>query len=276
MKERHNIYRFVISCLLWMVLFTFRLQAGTELSDANSLAIEWRMTNDLNDLRSLMSEIRLASQRRLNTFTNQLARMKVKTDVYCQAQQEYIAMDDSLMNLMATYYEVWQMADDSVRNQQIRLQAQVTYEQSERFILRQDTALQRYQEQAKLYSKSSHTANQLEAVKGQELLLWNDIESRFSAAREAVETNTTLKKKLEKLETVYLRQKALSNEIQSIEYKSPLERAKDYLLSIAAIGIILMFLNVVVSKIQVYKQVRKNAKKMKEMMRNTNGDYPQI
>jgi hypothetical protein len=31
-----------------------------------------------------------------------------------------------------------------------------------------------------------------------------------------------------------------------------------------------------VTKIQVYKQVRDNAKKVQEMMRKNNGDYPQI
>jgi len=72
------------------------------------------MSCDLDEVSNLMGEIRFAPLKRLDGLAGQLNRMKVKADIYCQAQQEYIAMDDSLMNLMATYYEVWQQADDSV------------------------------------------------------------------------------------------------------------------------------------------------------------------
>jgi hypothetical protein len=264
---------------LWVALcITLAMPSLLQASPLESSlqAIAWKMSCDLDEVSNLMGEIRFAPLKRLDGLAGQLNRMKVKADIYCQAQQEYIAMDDSLMNLMATYYEVWQQADDSVSHQKIRLQAQADYEKAERFILKQDTALQRFHKQAAMYAKLPQTAAQLENVKGQELLLMTDIESRFAIARDAVEKNPSLKRKLTKLEQAYLKQKALSDETQAMAYKSPIEQAKDYLLSLAAVGIILMFVNMVASKIQLYKQTRDSAKKMEEALRKANGDYPQI
>ena len=47
-------------------------------------------------------------------------------------------------------------------------------------------------------------------------------------------------------------------------------------MGIAAVGIILMLFNMVVSKIQGYKKMRENAKQMEEMLRKSKDDYPKI
>ena len=68
----------------------------------------------------------------------------------------------------------------------------------------------------------------------------------------------------------------LSEKIQALEYKPLLERIKDYLYSLAAVAMILLFLNMVQAKIKALKQARENAKKLREMMNNEESDYPTI
>ena len=70
--------------------------------------------------------------------------------------------------------------------------------------------------------------------------------------------------------------KNTSEKIQLSVYQPFIQRVKDELISIAAIGVILMFINTIVTKIQEYKQIRESKKKMEEMMRKAKNVYPKI
>ena len=67
-----------------------------------------------------------------------------------------------------------------------------------------------------------------------------------------------------------------SEKIQKAEYKPFMERIKDYLMSFAAVAIILMFFNMIQAKIQAYKQMRKSAEEYKKMLQGGDDEYPSI
>ena len=60
-------------------------------------------------------------------------------------------------------------------------------------------------------------------------------------------------------------------------YKPLLQRLNDYLLGLAAVAMLLMFINMVQAKIKAARQVRKNMKQYQDAM-NLNGkdDYPTL
>ena len=55
-----------------------------------------------------------------------------------------------------------------------------------------------------------------------------------------------------------------------------MERIKDYLYSFAAVAILLMFVNMIYSKIQAYKQMRKSAEEYKKMLQRNENEFPTI
>ena len=78
------------------------------------------------------------------------------------------------------------------------------------------------------------------------------------------------------IEEKYIELKNISEKIQALEYKPWLQRIKDYLYSLAAVAMILLFLNMLQAKLKALKQARENAKKLREMMDKDNNDYPTI
>lgn len=238
--------------------------------------VVWKLNSDMDIIDEMMEETPMASEKRLTFLGGEVARMKVKGDIYCQAKQELIATDESVMDLAARYFEQLQQATDSIAHQQTRLQALSNFDKANKFIFAQDSAYKRMRKEADKLSLTQYTAEQLEQLKGRELLISSDMDNYYAAAKEAAQGNPSLKKRFSKLEEHYIKLKKQSGDIQAAEYKPLITRIKDYLIGFAAIGVILMFVNMLVTKIQVYKQVRDNAKKVQEMMRKNNGDYPQI
>ena len=85
-----------------------------------------------------------------------------------------------------------------------------------------------------------------------------------------------LHQRMAEIEQRYIALKANSEKIQSAEYKPLIQRAKDYLLGLAAVAILLMFINMLSSKVQSFMKARESMKKMKEMMNDGNNFYPTI
>jgi hypothetical protein len=60
-----------------------------------------------------------------------------------------------------------------------------------------------------------------------------------------------------------------------MEYKPFIQRIKDYLLGLAAVAILMMFVNLLSQKLKQLKAAREQAKKMKESMMGQK-EYPTI
>lgn len=265
-------------CRLW----SYELEADTLSMDgmvdteAEIQSIGGILRGYVEEVEKLSLQVGVVPEKKLKQIESNLSKLNAKHSIYCQAQQLYIAMDDSLMNLVAQYQEIGQIVSDSIQRQQQRFQWLEDFDQAEHFIFAQDSAYQHLLKQSVLLSQIEKTAPALEKLKGKEQLLFADIDAYFQKAKVASESTLALKKRQILLEGKYIELKNSSEKIQAAEYKPLLERIKDKLMGIAAVGIILMFFNMVISKIQGYKKMRENAKKMAEILRKSNDDYPKI
>ena len=80
------------------------------------------------------------------------------------------------------------------------------------------------------------------------------------------------------LEEQFVVMKSVSEKVQALEYKPLFQRVKDYIMGLAAVSIILLFISMMISKYKAYKSKLDNLKKMNEMM-NKQGkgtQYPTI
>ena len=68
-----------------------------------------------------------------------------------------------------------------------------------------------------------------------------------------------------------------SDTIQKMTYKPLIQRIKDYLLGLAAVAVLLMFISMMKARIKAAKEARKNLKKIKDAMTMSGQeDYPTI
>lgn len=241
-----------------------------------TLAVEAWINTYADNLNMLSGEIALASESRLKELDARLKQMSAKFEFYCQSKQDYIAADDSLMELMARYNERHQQAADSVNIQIRRLELARAFDSAEHYLATQDTVYPQLQRRSLLLSQTAKTAPLLEKLKEQEAVRFAEVDKQIQLARESITLNPSLKTRLNRLEEVYISIQKQSAQIQAAEFKPIVQRIKEHLMEIAAVGIILMFFNMVVTKIQAAKKMRESAKKMQEMLKKTNSDYPQI
>ncbi len=129
---------------------------------------------------------------------------------------------------------------------------------------------------AKSYALVKTFSKKLEELKASEQIVFTDIQAKWELAK-SIESKypNEFGNQLKELEPKFVEIQTLSEEIQVQEYKTFFARIKEYLYGLAAVGIILMFLNMVQTKISYIKQMRKSANEMKKMMGGEH-NYPTI
>ena len=212
------------------------------------------LTDQLLDAISLRLR---AISRAVNSFSS-------RWDAYSQAQQVYIADNDSLLNKLAEIQQMQQMVTDTLASRQQQFEKLSAFSKAETFMWKQDKIYRKLYKQAVQFSLSPKLAAKLEKVKAEEQAVFADVES-FPG----------LNLRMEAIDNKYFQLQSVSAKIQTMEYKPFIQRIKDYLIGLAAVAILLMFFNLLNAKIKTLKAARDQAKKMKDMMEGQH-NYPTI
>jgi hypothetical protein len=241
------------------------MQIGAVSGFRMDIDTEMPLTDQLLDAISLRLR---AISRAVNSFSS-------RCDAYSQAQQVYIADNDSLLNKLAEIQQMQQMVTDTLASRQQQFEKLSAFSKAETFIWRQDKIYRKLYKQAVQFSLSPKLAAKLEKVKAEEQAVFADIETNYSQAKTAVESFPGLNLRMEAIDNKYFQLQSVSAKIQTIEYKPFIQRIKDYLIGLAAVAILLMFFNLLNAKIKTLKAARDQAKKMKDMMEGQH-NYPTI
>ena len=212
---------------------------------------------------------------RIKSLNIALNSFVVRWNTYSQAQQVYVAENDSLLNLVATIQQKQQTVADTLAAKKQQYDYLETFTKAEGFIYSCDSTYRRLYEKAVPLSFVPTLAPQLEKVKASEQLVFADLQKSYNQAKEAAEAFPGLDLRMQGLELKYIELKSVSGKIQELAYKPFIQRVKDYLLGLAAVAILLMFVNLMWAKIKMAKQAYQQAKKMKDMMKGQN-NYPTI
>ena len=279
-RAKHN-RRWVFGLCLWMILIgpvvVGQPDQDSFADDMQLLEIESRMLDFYDQLNELSARVPHAkTEAELTEVDRQATAVDTKWNAYYQSNQTEIAADDSLLQIVAEYQLVRQGLLDSIAGKRHLNEVQKGFSEAESFIFSQDSAYTRLYETALEYSLVKSLAVQLEKVQGREQLLFADIQSRYENAKNWVQEVPELQTRFAKIEEKYLELKNTSEKIQDMKFKPWIQRIKDYLYSIAAVAMILMFVNVLQAKLKTLKQARENAKKMRQMMNKEEDDYPTI
>lgn len=234
-----------------------------------------RFRMDIDNDMPLNDQLLEAISNRLKSLSFAVNSFSSRWDAYSQAQQVYIADNDSLLNELARIQQMQQMVTDTLASRQQQYDQLSAFSKAEVLIWGQDKVYRKLYKQAMQYSLSPKLAAKLEKVKAQDQAILTDIETSYGQAKTAVEGFPGLNVRMEAIENKYFQLQSVSAKIQAMEYKPFIQRIKDYLIGLAAVAILLMFFNLLNAKIKTLKAASEQAKKMKDMM-NGQHNYPTI
>jgi hypothetical protein len=212
---------------------------------------------------------------RLTSLTNALNSFKVRWSTYSQAQQVYLADNDTLLNQTAMIEQAQQMVTDTLALRQQQFDQLNAFTKAEKFIWGQDKNYRQLYKKAVQYSATPMLAAQLEKVKAEEQALTADVNKYYSQAKEAATTFPGLQLRMQAMENKVFELQTVSAKIQEMAYKPFIQRIKDYLMGLACVAILLMGLNLLKSKLALVKQARDQAKKLKGLTGGQH-NYPTI
>ena len=215
---------------------------------------------------------------RLHSLENNLKSLSLRWDNYYALQQWEISQDEGLMAGMERFVLMKQDASDSLEVRKQMLQALKDFSDARAYFTSLDSTYNNLGKEAFQLSLLSKTAPLLEKQKKKEQLLFATVQEKFEKAKVAQQLHMVSSARMNELEDCYASLKSKSDAIQAMKYQPFLLRIKDYLMSFAAIAVLLMFLNMARSKMKAAKQLRENIKKYSDKLNWNNGkdDYPTI
>lgn len=228
---------------------------------SNAQSISTAPVNDLQDIKE--------SKRRLSALNN-------KWNVYYTAKQAAIGDNEGLTDLASEYQQLCQDIRDSLDADKTRMETAAGFTLAARFLDQQKAVYAQYVKQALTLSAAESLAPRLEELKAKEQVAFADIEKQYETAKAAAAADPSLARQMAKVTDNYVALKSQSEKVQEAAYKPLFERIKDYLFGIAAVTIILMFANMAQAKYKSYKEMKKNAKKLEQMRRQNDNEYPSI
>lgn len=198
-------------------------------------------------------------------------------NTFVQAHQDEIAEDTDLASQLAEVRQYMQNARDTLELRKTQLQAMADFLAAERMVTGKDSIYKRLYRTAFGLSLVKKAAPKLESCKAQEQLLFQKLEAAYGKAKTAAAMVPGLESRMAVIDENFSRVKGVSTQIQAMTYKPFIQRVKDYLIGLACVVILLMFANMVQSKIKAAKQMRDSMKQYRDLMdRNNMGDYPTI
>ena len=214
---------------------------------------------------------------RLKGMESNMLSLGVRWDNYCPLQQWAISQDEGLMASVESFEMMRQEATDSLEVRKQQLLSLQAFLDAGALFARLDTAYNSLGKKAFSLSLTAKTAPLLEKEKKKEALLFAQVDEKFALAQQAGQFHLVSEERMTELEDAYAALKNKSDTIQQMTYKPLIQRVKDYLLGLAAVAVLLMFLSMAQAKIKAAKAARQNLKKMKETMKlNGMDDYPTI
>ena len=214
---------------------------------------------------------------RLRTLEQNLKSLEVRWNNYYPLQQWEISQDEGLMGTVEKLELMRQEAADSLEVRKQMLQSLEDFVDAQNYMASLDSTYNRLGKQAFQLSLTSKTAPLLEKEKKKEQLLFATVQEKFDKAKAASQFHLVSDAGMDALEDSFAALKNKSDTIQAMQYQPLIQRIKDYLLGLAAVAVLLMFVSMMRAKIKAASDARKNLKEYKEKLKlNGQDDYPTI
>lgn len=227
-------------------------------------------------IQNLLESVDGAQETQLRGIKRYVSAHDIKWTSFYEAEKDLLASDDDLLDQVAFYQETRQKTTVALEAREKALQQMADFVNAERTIAQHVKVYEKLYKDAFSYSLAEQLTPELEKVKAKDLLLMEDLNTQYEAAHQAAKDNKILSARWEKLDSHFIAIKSNSQQIQQLEYKPFLERIKDYVLSLAAVAILLMFVSFVWMRIKAFQTMRKAAEEAKKQRDLLNQNIPTI
>lgn len=234
-----------------------------------------RMVTLLDELKIVESGVVHANAKELIQIEHNLSTLKIRWGILNNDAQFIIAAYDHLIEMVVQYEQKVEAINLSIEERKKWLDASQVIENAENSIAMQVENYRHMEQEALELSLLQQQAPLLEKLKLKEGLLFTSITQTYTQAMQAAQAFPEFAQRAADLEDHYIVIKSSSEKIQAVQFQPFMARIKDYLMTFAAVAILLMFANMVQAKIQAYKQMRKSMQEYKKML-NPQDEIPTI
>ena len=246
--------------------------------ELNQLLAVGKVNLTVDSEMGISQSIISAMEKRMQSLNQTYNQIDVKWNTYYQAQQMDIANSEDLMNMVARIEELKQTVKDTLDSKTQVVEAVANFAAADQFIISQVSVYKNLYSKAYKLSLIKQLAPKLEKVKAKEQLLFTELQNNYNQAKAACEIVPSLSKRMETLDEQYVIMKSVSEKVQTLEFKPFIQRVKDYVLGLAGVAVILLFLNGMMTKYKSYREKVASMKKYNDMMKNNGKEttYPTI
>lgn len=247
--------------------------------ELNEVAIVSNMQIVFNERAPLTTLYVNTLKNKVNILDERYNSINVRWTTFTQAMQMDIADDEELMTMMSNVEQLKQSIADSIASKKTLCDAIQDFVDAEAMLAGQDTIYKKLYNKAFKLSLIQKLTPQLEKLKAREQSLFAQLQSSYQKAQQACEVVPALQKRLPVLDDTFTDIQMISTKIQEMAYKPFIQRIKDYLIGLACVAVLLLFINMLSAKLKAIKTARQQAKQYKEMMRQNGsnaGRYPTI
>ena len=246
--------------------------------ELNQLLAVGKVNLTVDSEMGISQSIISAMEKRMQSLNQTYNQIDVKWNTYYQAQQMDIANSEDLMNMVARIEELKQTVKDTLDSKTQVVEAVANFAAADQFIISQVSVYKNIYSKAYKLSLLKQLAPKLEKVKAKEQLLFTELQNNYNQAKAACEIVPSLSKRMETLDEQYVIMKSVSEKVQTLEFKPFIQRVKDYVLGLAGVAVILLFLNGMMTKYKSYREKVASMKKYNDMMKNNGKEttYPTI
>ena len=217
-------------------------------------------------------------KQRMKNYDQRYNSLDVMWTTYTQAQQMDIANNEDLMKMVADIEQLKQTVKDTLDMRSEMVKAVENFANADQLIMSQVPVYKKLYKRAFQLSLVQKLTPQLEMLKARESLIFEKLQAGYEAAKSASEQVPSLQPRMNVIDEQFVVMKSVSEKIQALEYKPIIQRVKDYLLGLAAVAVILLFISMLRNKYKAYKDKLANMKKLDEMMKKQGKgtQYPTI
>lgn len=246
--------------------------------ELNQLLAVGKINLTVDGQMGISKSVITAMEQRMQTLNQTYNQIDVKWNTYYQAQQMDIANSEDLMDKVAKIEELKQVVKDTLDSKTQIVESISDFATADKFIISQVGVYKNLYSKAYKLSLVKQLGPKLEKVKAKEQILFTELQTNYNQAKAACELVPSLSKRMEVLDEQYVIMKSVSEKVQALEYKPFIQRVKDYVLGLACVAVILLFLNGMMTKYKSYREKVASMKKYNEMLKNNGREttYPTI
>lgn len=268
--------RFIVIVVSVLLAVFFCAKSDAQNRDGK-VQIERFILEQIEFLKEIEKSLpKIKTREELDKINKDIYSHDTRFDTFFSTHSYEFSEDSSVMDSLTEYKQMRNELDEKLTLVSSYIDAREAVDEAKKTLEQADSIYAVYVKQAKRYSLVKHTAKLLKKVKSREKITYAKISAKYETAVATAEASPALEEDMSLLEDKMADISTKSELVQQLEYTPLIQKVKDWLVSLAAVAILLMFVSMVQSRISAYKKMKENLKKMQNAMNENDQDIPSI